>query len=343
MIIIFRTDGGKAKEIGTGHITKTLLLASAIKERPFFEGSEIIFATRNDKTYVFGKERIDEAGYKHLDMTLSETNTITEKNILTSVRPDLVIFDRLCTSKSLVEGLKSKGIKVITFDDEGDGRYYSDITINALFLNVKEENNVFKGHKYLVTENSTTRKHNVKDIVERIFVCFGGYDYKLYTQKFLKIIVHFPKSIVYDVVVGDQNNESLNEISNLISELKNLNYDIMLHQNTNDFIGIMCRADIAITAGGLTAFTALLYGIPCISVAQYEHQKDNLTILSKKNAILLAELDSRSNHKIIFQVSRLIKDKEMRTNLFFNAKCIIDGKGMDRVISKIISLMHNCE
>mgnify|MGYP006427193843 CR=1 FL=1 len=123
MIIIFRTDGGKAKEIGTGHITKTLLLASAIKERPFFEGSEIIFATRNDKTYVFGKERIDEAGYKHLDMTLSETNTITEKNILTSVRPDLVIFDRLCTSKSLVEGLKSKGIKVITFDDEGDGDF----------------------------------------------------------------------------------------------------------------------------------------------------------------------------------------------------------------------------
>ena len=49
------------------------------------------------------------------------------------LKPNLVINDILNTKKNYILKLRSKGIKVINFEDLGAGAKHSDLTINELY------------------------------------------------------------------------------------------------------------------------------------------------------------------------------------------------------------------
>ena len=54
--ILFRCDGGTAPDIGTGHIYRCLSLANNLVSKNILKKKEIIFLTRNDKRFTFGKK-----------------------------------------------------------------------------------------------------------------------------------------------------------------------------------------------------------------------------------------------------------------------------------------------
>ena len=335
--IVIRADGGRAAEIGTGHIARTLLLADALKKSSQFQGCKIIFATRSDDIFLYSKSSFQEAGYNIFDMKNAEYNSSSELDLLLSIEPDLVIFDRLETSQQLISGLTNKNIKVVTFDDEGDGQPYSDLAIHSLLQNVPESPKTLIGYQYMILPEMPSKPRNVQAEIENIFICFGGYDHKKLTQQFLDLVKNVKSTSHYDVIVGAQTKSSLTEIMHRIGKLREkYAVRIDLHRNPKNFGELLHRSDLAIAAGGLTAFEVVQNAIPCIGIPQYKHQQENLLRLEQKGVIIVCDIGSeKRNTDLVRNMNRIVMDYCLRKNMSYEAGRVIDNNGINRVIEAI--------
>ena len=81
---IFRCDAGNIPEIGTGHLTRCLLIAKKLIEENLCEKDEICFATRKNKEFSAGFQKIKFSQFATInteDICLVP-NTKMEGNIL---------------------------------------------------------------------------------------------------------------------------------------------------------------------------------------------------------------------------------------------------------------------
>ena len=146
MNVIIRADGGNFPEIGTGHIVRSLLLAEFLKNTKEFKFHNFLFATRTDKHFKFGFDKIKQAGYKIINMYDFAHNDELEKQMLLSTDADLIIFDRLNVKNSLITSLKGRARKVVIFDDESSAARVGDLYINSLLQNVKNKDKTLHGN-----------------------------------------------------------------------------------------------------------------------------------------------------------------------------------------------------
>ena len=133
--VIFRCDAGNAPEIGTGHIARSKTLANELVNSNLLKQDDIIFFTRDDDGYDLGKKYLKKSGFNFevfSDHKL-EANSESETNILSNADTKIIFMDRLETSKNLIKSISARGIKVVTFDDYGDGREFSDLAISSIF------------------------------------------------------------------------------------------------------------------------------------------------------------------------------------------------------------------
>ena len=116
--ILFRVIGNEVA--GMGHIYRSLSLAHEISDH------EILFVCDSENTLAANKIIQHEQS-----LEICEANNIVEKII--NLKPDLVVNDILSTTKLDVLPLQQQGIKVINFEDLGEGARLADLTINELY------------------------------------------------------------------------------------------------------------------------------------------------------------------------------------------------------------------
>lgn len=162
--VIFRCDAGHAPEIGTGHITRSKTLANSLVEKGFLRRSDIVFYTRNDIGYDLGESYLTESGFAYRVFPNNElkANSISESSILKHSNASLIFMDRLLTSEELVKIISSSGKKIVTFDDYGSGRVWADLAVCAIFDDIGESENLFKGYEYLVLSKNSYSEASVK-------------------------------------------------------------------------------------------------------------------------------------------------------------------------------------
>ena len=74
-----------------------------------------------------------------------------------------------------LNGVDKKNLKkkfVITFDDEGSGMRFANLSINALLRNVVATENTLVGFSYLVLPRLKRLPRPTRKIAKNIFVCF---------------------------------------------------------------------------------------------------------------------------------------------------------------------------
>lgn len=341
MRVLIRADAGSVPEIGTGHIIRSIKLADALRISTDFQYSEILFATRKHPPFGIGGKLVKQAGYKTLNYSDLTPNSKSELFCLINAKPDIIIFDRLETSADLVLDLKKLGITVITFDDLGEGSFYADLAINPLLQETSIRHNSFIGFEYIFPLPFRISSREIRNLASRIFVSFGGFDCRQLNAFFINIIskIHIPMR--YDVIVGDLDSRNLNTLTNLASTIcKQSNVEIVLHQRPSDFYTLLCDTDLAIVSGGLTAFACAQCGVPAIGIPQYEHQLKNLIRLKESGCLKLGthkmELDE---HLLYNLVNELITDQTERMIMQKNGRKIIDGKGLERTMKLISSVV----
>jgi len=325
---MFRCDGGRVPEIGTGHIVRCLLLADKLKETNEFEVAFLM------KDYDGVKYVLDK-GYKLYKISSDKSEL---KETLLAIRdfsPDIFVVDRLDTEDGYMRKVKTTGVVLITLDDLGPGQKHADITINA----IRESGiSLYEGPSYVVLQETSYKDFKLPKSCKRIFVSFGGYDHLNLTLKTMKALEDLTKKVEIVVVIGNFYKHK-NELDAFLEKTKR-KYKVYVQPKR--FGEILDQADIAIVSGGTTLFEAMARGVPSLTICQYPHQLETAKRYERAGATICLGMGKSVNEDIIkMSVNNLIKNTELRKSLGDNGMLLIDGLGLERVFNlvRIVSIL----
>lgn len=319
--VLFVVSGNS--EIGLGHVYNTLIIANDILNH------NIEFLV--DKNSGLALEKIKSKNYK---VSIQKCDNIIDD--IKEINPNVVINDRLDTTKEYIKRIKEIGIKCINFEDLGEGAKFADLVINAIYSEDEVLESHYFGQKYFILRDEFIFDFSVKKIdgVKRILITFGGVDPCNLTLKVLNSIHKFcvQNQIRIDVVAGIGYDKF-----DSISSFEHIN----IHKNVLNISNYMLNADIIFTSAGRTVYEIASLGVPSIVLAQNNRELTHF-FASKEYGFLNMGLGmDQKEENILNEFKNLIESKEKRVKankLMLNQNL---KKGRKRVIFLINNLIES--
>ena len=304
-------------EIGLGHAYRALLIANGILNH------RLLFLV--DKKSGLAFEKIKESNY---EVHMQKSGTLIEDVL--ALKPDTVINDILDTEVAYIRGLKEKGLRVINFEDLGEGARQADLVINALYPEKEKLSNHYFGHDYFCARDEfvISEFKRVSPAVRRVMVTMGGTDPNNLTAKVLEAIYPFcrEKQIDVDVVLGMgyQKKDTLAGFK-----------EAQIYQNIKSMSDFMLQADVIFTSAGRTVYEVSCIGTPAIVLAQNEREMTHFYASPEHGFVHLGLGNQVSKESILSAFKKLLNDAEGRQK---NSERMLAGdlrKGKNRVLSLI--------
>ena len=323
--ILFRCDGGRVPEIGTGHVRRCLLLADYLQRQ---RGAIVNFLTRD---YSHGVELVRAAGFHPETFPIDGDELAALEHTLNLFRPDVCVFDRLETTEPLLLLCRQYNAVVVCLDDLGAGLEHADIVINAI---LEQPSVYYQGPNYVVLPERPSiiwpRSSTEEGI--SLLLSFGGYDYSGLTKRVLDIVRDVPN--IRRVVVVTADAEFLERHHSSAEGDRGCDIEVLC--DVSNFTEIMSQADVAIISGGLTLFEAMRCGVPSLVVAQYEHQLQTARRYESLGATTCIGLPIDGfEDRLREALARLIAEPELREHISISGGRLVDGKGLQRVADLI--------
>jgi len=295
--ILIRVEG--YKEIGLGHIYRTLLLANRLLDH------ELLFVL--DEKSDIGIQLIKSNNYRVTSFSSREQLDA----IIQSYAPDIIINDILDTTGEYITYLKDKQLFVVNFEDMGEGTQYADLIINALYNDKYPLRNHCWGKDYycLRDEFFLINPKEIKKKVNNILISFGGTDINDYTRRVLTLIAGLNLKDIKIIVVTGLGYENIDILKN---EALKLNMDIEILQNIRYISKYMYEADIAITSAGRTVYELASIGTPTIVVAQNNREIRHTFACTDNGVINLGLGYETSDEDIKEAIMKLVDNYELR-------------------------------
>lgn len=290
--ILFVVSGYQA--IGLGHVYNSLIIANDILDH------QIEFLVDSKSQLAFEK-----IASKNYTVYIQESENLIQD--IDARQPDVIINDRLDTEAEDIQELKRRGLKVINFEDLGEGAKYADLVINAIYPERQVLPNHYFGHDYVVLRDEfiLTRPKPVSDDVSKVLLTFGGVDPDNLTKKVLQAIHEYCQSngIELSVVTGFgyPHHDSLDEFEN-----------VRVFRNTMSISEHMANADIAFTSAGRTTYEIASLEVPCIVLAQNERELSHLFASAEFGFLNLGMGKTVSHDTILEHFVQLVENSSAR-------------------------------
>ncbi len=330
---IFRVDG--SNEIGMGHIYSNINIAGRLKYFDF------LFISKYDE----GIDKIKEFGYKvekiPEDSSLDEEIEFIKK---TSERfnPGIIITEQVRNDYEEFCKKLSEINKSLVIDFFGRIEFYNDILIN---WDILPENQVYKkrnssttyllGPKYVLLKENISYYHslnkNISNEVKKILIVIGGTDVRNFTPRLIDALKEF-NELELNVVIGSayKNREEI------LESLKRSKLSYNLVENQNDLSKYMYNVDLAISAGGLSAFQLAAIGTPFLGISAAIWETKRLRKMQELGICkFIGGFENFKKEDLYESLKYLFDNKKEREKMSLNGKKLVDGKGIERV-SKII-------
>lgn len=310
------------QEIGLGHVYNTLLLANDIVEH------EVVFLVDDKSQLAF--EKISSKNYQ-----VFQQQSVNILDDIKQIEPDVVINDRLDTTADYMQSLKDLDLKVINFEDLGEGAKLADLTINAIYPEDEVIPNHYFGHRYFVLRDEfvLTPAKSINQNVKKVLLSFGGVDPNNYTHKVLSAIYSYcqESSIEINIVAGFgyQEQGSLIEFN-----------EIQIHQNVSNISDYMHDADVIFTSAGRTTYEIASQTVPAVVLAQNERELTHLFANAEHGFINLGLGTLVDNQKVLETFTHLVESYEKRqymAQLMSNCDLV---SGRTRVIELIKQVIN---
>lgn len=346
--ILIRADGGEG--IGMGKLIPALALTHKLKEK----GADVLFVTVQHHMW-------SRSVFKGIPVTIlpkcffQESLALTDQEIQ-RFKPNIVILnitdpDAYLLQKTLsgftdwILNLRKKGIKVIGIEGGATKGYRPDALINwninpkwhkyEWFSNTK----YFIGEKFVILREPFTKapKKKVAKLCKTIFVSVGGGTEGVESVLFPRImtalsLAGFSGKAVFVVGAAYQNPQNL-----FLLMARWSNARVVYNISAADLAKTMVRSDLAITAAGITLYELCCMGIPSITISIVPHQVLNAKVFGKARVTKDIGMDP-STFAIEQAVSSLLKNPTERARMAKAGTTLVDGKGLERVLSIIHSL-----
>lgn len=316
------------KKIGLGHISR----CSSLYDEVIRLGYECEFIIYGE---VEGVQLL-----KNRKITV--VNWISEEYLHKNVcSDDYCIVDSYLAGKDILEIISKKAKRVLFIDDMNRIIYPKGIVVNPSLNigNIKypksNEITYLLGSDYIILRNPfvNAEREKVKSVVDRVMITMGGSDFRNITPIIINEICNKYSAIKFDIIISAA-------FSNITEIKKIANKNVCFHHDVdeNTMKDLMMDADFAITTAGQTIYELLITKTPFIPIQVADNQSNNINSLYEfgliKNAINYFSLSFIDELRESF--SQLLHYR-LRIDLVSKYRNIIDGKGKERIISKLVN------
>ncbi len=318
--IVFVVTGNT--KVGLGHVYNTLLIANDILNH------KITFLVDKDSQMAY-----DKIASNNYPVFMQKENDIVDD--IKKINADVIINDRLDTDKNYVNSLKELSLKVINFEDLGDGTKSADLVINAIYPEKQIFKNHYFGHKYFILRDEfiySKQKENITN-VKKILITFGGVDPNNYTAKILESIYNYCTIKGIDIIVitgfGYKEYESLKKFD-----------QITIKKNVSNISKFMLEADLIFTSAGRTIYEVASIGTPAIVIAQNERELTHFFASSEFGFLNLGLGYNISNEMLRKSFIELVNSAENREYMSRLMKQVDLKNNRKRVIKLIQNVIE---
>jgi UDP-2,4-diacetamido-2,4,6-trideoxy-beta-L-altropyranose hydrolase len=168
---------------------------------------------------------------------------------------------------------------------------------------------------------------------KRVLVSLGLTDAGAITSRVVRALLPALDDARLDVVVGGEAPSRLE-----LQALAKADSRVAVHVDARDMAELIAAADIAVGAGGSSAWERCCLGLPSLTLIVADNQRENTAALATAGATLAVappsgDLDARLRAAF----ARLSTDAALRTSMSAAAAALCDGLGADRVAERLLA------
>ncbi len=261
-----------------------------------------------------------------------------------SLRAAWLVLDGYHFDAAFQRAVKAAGLRLLVFDDTAHAAHYSaDFILNqnlgasaSRYPHRDSTTRLLLGPRFVqlrgeFTAFSRSAEHRSAGMIEsakagrcsafRLLVTLGGSDPDNITAKVLTALRSIP-DLTADIILGPANPH----LADLESRIQNSESRIRLRQNPPDLPDLMARADLAICAGGTTAWELSFLGVPMLVLVLAENQRANAERLAEAGVAVHTSIP-----KLADDLRTLHADAPRRAEMSRRARALVDGLGTFRV------------
>lgn len=300
--IVFVVVGWPA--IGMGHIYRALMLAHEIADHKISfvctRESELAVASIAQRDYHCTRQ-----GEERLEQTVL------------SLRPDLVVNDILNTDAEYMGALREAGVRVVNFEDEGEGADLADLVINAVYekptasLAASPVRKLYGPDWFCLRDEFVSAARNVfRPEVKTVLVTFGGTDQRDFSRRVLEVIepICRERGIAVRVVAGPGYVHRF-ALEKRIEEMGNPL--VTFTWATNVMSRMMEGADLCICSAGRTTYELAHMRVPAIVLATHEREATHRFARPANGFFFLGVMDRVTDTRIE-RAFRALLDPKLR-------------------------------
>lgn len=321
--ILIRTDADSS--LGMGHVYRCLAIAQTLAHH------DIMIVTDREKT--LGGEF-----FRRYPFRVQQVGDDREfAGLVASFRPDLLIFDRLDTTREQVVSLRHHVGRIVSFEDQGSGAQEVDLLVSDLYAN----NSVSRDKQLFGVDNAILSPsfENVGAVpplaeqVERILVLFGGTDPSNLTEKSLAAISSIGFEGEVTIVQGLGRKDRHIDLSKYGLKGKVLS-------DVEYMPGVMSDADLALSSAGRTITELMTLGIPTLCMCQNEKELGH-SHASPAHGVLNIGLGTLIDERTLARhVSFLIENPAFRQQMRDRALHESKGRSNERIVGRILEKLN---
>lgn len=348
-VVLFRVDG--SSHLGLGHVMRCLAFAQGLEGI----GVGAVFVVRDYARDV--AEIIRQHGHAVQtipgDCSFREDASLTLRfadqrkiNLLVTDLSNTDIMADLSKYGEYLREMKGGGKFLVTIDDINEIAFPSDIMVNPNYgaermnYNLNGATRFLLGPCYFIFRqefmDTAAANREIKKEARNILVAVAGSDPLNLTEKVVRALSKLENisSLNVRVVLGiDQYNSARHGLE---ERLGNLGGNCELLGRSENMAELMLWSDLAITGGGLTKYETAITGTPSIVISQAAHHVKIVEEFEKEQTILHLGLNSRvSEEDVAGATARLLRDYALRAEMSKRGKALVDGRGIERIISEI--------
>jgi UDP-2,4-diacetamido-2,4,6-trideoxy-beta-L-altropyranose hydrolase len=332
-LALFRCDASPA--IGAGHVTRCLALAEALVD----SGWRVAFAAARATGLMVPAIAAEDFAASELPQEASDEPAALRSQFPAGV--DLLVVDHYERDAAFERPCRGWAKRILVMAD-GTGRQHDcDLLVDsgagdhsAYAGRVPAYCRLLLGPRYalvrrsFVTQRPLALRRRDGAPVREILVSFGASDPQNATAAALAALAVFSENIAITVALSSR----APHIENVREQLRSRDRLVL----DGDMAQLMTDADLAVGAGGASAFERAVLGLPSILLTLADNQRGISKLLACAGAAVDAGQHDASSLSHLQQVARaLINDAAARMGMSEAASRLIDGRAAQRALVTI--------
>lgn len=347
MNIVIRTDASAA--IGSGHVMRCLTLAGALRGR----GAEVRFVCRAHKGHLAGLIRAESHactlfGADGAD-TAQRDDAAETAHVIEQTGPcDWLIADHYSLDRQWEAAMRPYTKKIMVIDDLANRQHDCDLLLDYLCTRRPEHYRpltppacrlllgaVFTPLRpeFAELRAATLARREKTTKVGNLLVTFGGADPANLTGTVLRRLAatDLPNGITVDVILG----AAFLRCAKIEKAAAALPAPTAVSTAVGDMAKRISRADLAIGAGGVSAWERCCLGLPSITIVAADNQRANADALERERIGITLD---QKHHDDDFHAAlqRALHDRQWRRESAARSSCLVDGQGAGRVADALV-------